>query len=188
MSANWGRQEKGEKERSKEYIKLKSKQRKLNLKWQVRSCIGPILRLAALTLLFHHMPRSLSSTAHRRKSQGNACVYHVVLSSCRLWWAGQAEVALHANKGLLRKGEDFSPVMEKAGILLPGLVWDLVQLRCLESFPSLSVGLSVFVICGALGCGAQLYCGGDGSNKVRIVTPGPCLAPCRRQWWATTGA
>lgn len=156
MSANSGRQEKGEKERSKEYIKLKNKQRKLNLKWQVRNCIGSILCLAAVTLLFHHMPRSLSPTTYNQKSQGHPCVYHVVLSSRQLWWAGQAEVALHVNKGLLRRVGDFSPMMEKARIPLPGLVWDLVQLRCSESFPSLSVGLSVFVICGTLGCDVQL--------------------------------
>ena len=154
MSANSGRQEKGEKERSKEYIKLKSKQRKL--KWQVRSSIGPILCLAALTLLFHHMPRSLSSTTHHQKSQGNPCVYHVVLSFCQLWWAGQAEVALHLNKGLLGEVGDFSLVMEKAGIPLTGLVWDLVQLRCVESFPLFSVGLSIVVICGTLGCDVQV--------------------------------
>lgn len=41
MSANSGRQEKGEEERSKEYIKLKSKQGKLNLKQRGGSCTGP---------------------------------------------------------------------------------------------------------------------------------------------------
>lgn len=40
MSANSGRQEKGEEERSKEYIKLKGKQGKLNLKQPGGSCTG----------------------------------------------------------------------------------------------------------------------------------------------------
>jgi len=51
---------------------------------------------------------------------------------------------------------DFSLVMEKAGIPLTGLVWDLVQLRCVESFPLFSVGLSIVVICGTLGCDVQV--------------------------------
>lgn len=74
MSANSGRQEKGEKERSKEYIKLKSKQRKLNLKWQARRCVGPVLCWAALTSLFRPVPRSWPSPTQHQKARGNACL------------------------------------------------------------------------------------------------------------------
>lgn len=102
MSANSGRQEKGEKERSKEYIKLKSKQRKLNLKWQAWRYVGPALCFAALTFLFHRVPRSWPSPTCPQGSRGNPCACCVAVSSF-----SSAELAklrlLHVNKGFVRK-------------------------------------------------------------------------------------
>lgn len=63
MSANSGRQEKGEEERSKEYIKLKSKQGKLNLKQRGGSCTGPGLGCTHLdfpALVSNKNPKEIS--------------------------------------------------------------------------------------------------------------------------------
>lgn len=65
MSANSGRQEKGEEERSKEYIKLKGKQEMLNLKQPGGSCAG--LHSSGFSSVGQDVGR-------QQKSQGNPSV------------------------------------------------------------------------------------------------------------------